>query len=277
MQGESETLDAQQPSQEIAKEDLDKIVRHHMWGAMGIGLIPLPIIDIAGLVAVQLNMLRKLADLYGVPFLKDKTRNILSSLLTSVLPTVAAPSLAASITKVFPILGQAAGVITMPVTAGASTYALGKIFIQHFASGGTFLTFDPEKVKAYYADMFKEGQQVAAEMKTAQAPESTAASASPAEPSEATEAAQAEADDLRTIEGIGPKIAQILHENDIRTFAQLAQTEVSHLREILQQAGSQFRMINPESWPEQAQVAARGDWDALEDLQKDLSGGQYKS
>ncbi|MCP4106117.1 MAG: hypothetical protein GY749_11350 [Desulfobacteraceae bacterium] len=49
----------------------------------------------------------------------------------------------------------------MPVAASASTYALGKIFIQHFASGGTFLTFDPEKVKAYYAEMFEDGKKVA--------------------------------------------------------------------------------------------------------------------
>ena len=71
-----------------------------------------------------------------------------------------------------PVLGQTAGVITMPIVAGATTYAIGKIFVQHFASGGTFLTFDPDKVKAYYTELLQEGQQVASEMKKERAAKS---------------------------------------------------------------------------------------------------------
>jgi len=52
----------------------------------------------------------------------------------------------------------------MPVVSGAFTYAIGKVFIQHFASGETFLTFDPEKVRDYYTEMFEEGKKVAAEI-----------------------------------------------------------------------------------------------------------------
>ena len=53
----------------------------------------------------------------------------------------------------------------MPVLAGAATYAVGKVFIQHFESGGTFLNFNPESVRGYYEAMFKEGQSVAENMK----------------------------------------------------------------------------------------------------------------
>jgi len=53
----------------------------------------------------------------------------------------------------------------MPITAGAVTYAVGKVFHQHFASGGTFLSFDPDKVRDYYAEMLREGKTVAANMK----------------------------------------------------------------------------------------------------------------
>lgn len=73
-----------------------------------------------------------------------------------------------SMTKVIPGVGQTAGVVTMPLLAGATTYAIGKVFNQHFASRGTFLTFDPDKVKTYYAEMLKEGQQVATTMKETQ-------------------------------------------------------------------------------------------------------------
>jgi len=83
-------------------------------------------------------------------------------------------------------------------------------------------------------------------------------------------------DDLKKIEGIGPKISQILNENGILTFAQLAQTEVSKLREILQEAGPRFRMMEPESWPEQAGLAAKGAWEDLAKLQDELDGGKYR-
>ena len=81
-------------------------------------------------------------------------------------------------------------------------------------------------------------------------------------------------DDLRKIEGIGPKISQILNAAGIYTFSQLANANVETLREILENAGSRFRLANPETWAEQAQLAAKGDWDALEALQDSLKGGR---
>ena len=53
----------------------------------------------------------------------------------------------------------------MPILAGATTYAVGKVFTQHFATGGTFLNFDPETVREYYYEMFKEGQDLSANIK----------------------------------------------------------------------------------------------------------------
>ena len=92
----------------------------------------------------------------------------------------------------------------------------------------------------------------------------------------ALSAAAVEPDDLRKIEGIGPKIARILQDHGVHTFAQLAQVQVDHLREILQQAGSRFRIADPTSWPEQARLAAQGDWDALGRLQDELVGGRRR-
>ena len=83
-------------------------------------------------------------------------------------------------------------------------------------------------------------------------------------------------DDLSKIEGIGPKVSQVLNKSGILTFAQLAQTDVNRLRTILQAAGPRFKMISPESWPEQSGLAAKGDWDALKKLQDELDGGKYR-
>ena len=83
---------------------------------------------------------------------------------------------------------------------------------------------------------------------------------------------EATPDDFQRIEGIGPKIAQVLQAAGISTYQQLAATEVSRLERILADAG--LTMADPGTWPEQARLAAAGDWAALEKLQEELSGGR---
>ena len=86
----------------------------------------------------------------------------------------------------------------------------------------------------------------------------------------------AEVDDLKKIEGIGPKISQILQEAGIRTYRDLANTDPEKIREILLQAGSRYKMHDPTTWPEQAALAAEGKWDELKALQEQLKGGRKK-
>lgn len=78
-------------------------------------------------------------------------------------------------------------------------------------------------------------------------------------------------DDLKRVEGIGPKISSLLQAAGITTFAQLAATDVSQVKQILREAGTR---ANPSTWSEQAGLAAAGDWDALEALQAELKGGR---
>jgi predicted flap endonuclease-1-like 5' DNA nuclease len=80
-------------------------------------------------------------------------------------------------------------------------------------------------------------------------------------------------DDLRRIEGIGPKISSLLQAAGIMTFAQLAATDVSRLKEIIAEAGL-TALADPTTWPEQASLAAAGQWDALKTLQEELRGGR---
>jgi len=153
---------AEAATEEISGEELDKLIRHHVYGSMAIGLIPVPLADFAGVTLIQLNLLRVLAKKYNVPFSNGIVKNILSPLVGGIVPAAVAGPLAVSISKFVPAIGVTAGVVSMPIVAGASTYAVGKVFVQHFASGGTFLTFDPEKVRAYYTEMFVEGKKIAA-------------------------------------------------------------------------------------------------------------------
>lgn len=83
-----------------------------------------------------------------------------------------------------------------------------------------------------------------------------------------------EKDDLKIVEGIGPKIELLLNEAGINTWQGLAEASVDHLKEILRQAGDRYRMHDPYTWPEQAKLAARGEWEKLKEYQEFLSGGR---
>ncbi|WP_420642903.1 helix-hairpin-helix domain-containing protein [Candidatus Leptofilum sp.] len=82
-----------------------------------------------------------------------------------------------------------------------------------------------------------------------------------------------EPDDLKKIEGIGPKIEGVLHEAGIFTFVGLAAATVEHLEKIVREDAG-IRVAFPDTWPEQAQLAAAGEWEKLEVLQDDLKGGR---
>jgi uncharacterized protein (DUF697 family) len=71
----------------------------------------------------------------------------------------------ASFLKIVPGLGCVAGAVALPVVAGASTYALGRVFVQHYESGGSLIDLDREKAKAYFAKAYEEGKKVAVKLK----------------------------------------------------------------------------------------------------------------
>ena len=81
-------------------------------------------------------------------------------------------------------------------------------------------------------------------------------------------------DDLKIIEGVGPKIATVLADAGITTFAQLAGTDPEQLDKIVR-GDAGIKAANPASWPEQAAFAASGDWDGLEKMQKRLVAGRH--
>ena len=96
----------------------------------------------------------------------------------------------------------------------------------------------------------------------------------PAAPIAEEAAAPAEKDDLTKVEGIGPKIAEVLNNNGIHTFAALAATEATAIRTMLDEAEGNFKAHVPDTWPQQAQLAADGKWDELKALQDVLDGGK---
>jgi predicted flap endonuclease-1-like 5' DNA nuclease len=84
------------------------------------------------------------------------------------------------------------------------------------------------------------------------------------------------ADDLEVVEGIGPKIAELLHAAGVHRFRQLSQMTPAQIQPILDAAGPHFKLAVPETWPEQAALAANNQWHALKALQDSLSAGLRK-
>jgi uncharacterized protein (DUF697 family) len=166
MSANAATVDQATPveSPDVAKEVTPmQVIKKYTLLSAGAGLIPFPVIDMAVIGGIQFKMLQDLAGVYKIGFPHEKTKAIIGSVAGGILPMTLARGFLGSLIKGIPGLGQAVGGMTVPVFAGASTYAVGRVFEQHFASGGTFLDFDPAKTRAYYAEQFEQGKKVAVE------------------------------------------------------------------------------------------------------------------
>lgn len=165
----------QQQSQEDALTSrmsrLDKahsLIKNYTMGAIAVGLVPAPMIDLVALSAIQLKLVHSAAAIYEVPFQKNMAKSIIGSILgSSIAVTLAMP--VSSFIKFIPILGQSSGSISTALVGSASTYAIGKIFVEHFESGGTFLDFDEEKAKVHFKSLYDEGRAFVASQKSAAA------------------------------------------------------------------------------------------------------------
>lgn len=146
--GSSTTEMTDKRRDELASQLVD---RFSLWSGAA-GLIPVPIVDVAVVGGVQLQMLRRLSEIYGVPFADNMGKSMIASLAGSVIPASTATTTAmgaGSLLKGFPGIGTAIGALTMSVFSAGATYVIGKVFIQHFASGGTLLDFNPPDYREF--------------------------------------------------------------------------------------------------------------------------------
>lgn len=141
------------------------IVNNYTAGSMGTGFIPIPFADQIALMGVQRKMLHDLTKLYDLPFSKDISQSIIRMLLNTLLSSQVIKVLFGNVIKFVPVIGTSLGGVSTSIFNGASTYAIGQVFIQHFESGGTLLDFKPEKIQKDLEEMFKQGTQKAKDLK----------------------------------------------------------------------------------------------------------------
>ena len=197
---------------------------------------------------------------------------------------------------------------------GENVY-MGKDFTLHASIEGT-VTFRRRRKNRLYVNIMPNGSEngngtatvapPAPEKKKAPAPkaEPVKAAAAPAKETEApkakqdapkakTEAPKAKAtksekitlpsgkkikqDDLKMVEGVGPKIEGLLNEGGIQTWEDLANAPTEKVQAILDEAGPRYRMHDPATWSKQAKLAHEGQWEELEALQDRLDGGREVS
>lgn len=140
------------------------LVKRHTWYSGGVGLIPIPYVGTIANMGVQLKMLKSLSDHYGVEFSDDLGKKLIGALLGGLTPNLTAET-ASSLLKSIPMVGGLISMATTPLVNSAATYAVGRVFIQHFESGGNLLNFDPEKMKAYFAEQYDKGKSFVADKK----------------------------------------------------------------------------------------------------------------
>jgi uncharacterized protein (DUF697 family) len=131
---------------ELTPERLDELasqlVKRFALYSSAAGLIPMPGIDFLAVGSVQVQMLRRLSQIYGVPFSANRGKALIASLAGAAIPATSAFG-AASVLKFVPLVGGVVSIFVMPVLSAGATYGIGKAFIEHFKSGGTLLDFNP--------------------------------------------------------------------------------------------------------------------------------------
>ena len=137
----------------------NSIIKNHMIWSMGAGFIPVPIADFFAVGAIQLDMIRQLCKVYEVDFKETEGKAVITALAGSGLSRLGARAV-----KFIPGIGTAIGGITLAVLSGGSTYAIGEVFKTHFETGGTFLDFDPKRLKKFYDEKFEKGKNMARSM-----------------------------------------------------------------------------------------------------------------
>jgi uncharacterized protein (DUF697 family) len=130
------------------EETASKLVdRFAMWSGVA-GLIPLPVVDVLAVGGLQVQLLRRLSQIYGVEFSENRGKAVIAALAGTMIPATSGMG-AASALKAVPILGALASGFVMPVLSAGATFAIGKAFIQHFESGGTLLDFNPPDYREF--------------------------------------------------------------------------------------------------------------------------------
>jgi len=142
------------------EEQVNKIINNHVLYSMGLGIIPIPLLDIAGVTAAQLDMLSQIGSVYGKNFSDISGKAFITSTAGASFAKVGA-----SMLKAIPGIGSLIGGVSMSMMSGASTYAVGQVAERFFRDGLNIEDIDADLAKSIYKEEFEKGKTVAADLK----------------------------------------------------------------------------------------------------------------
>lgn len=140
-------------------ENTDRIILNHVLWATGAGMLPLPLVDLAAVTAIQVDLLNALCSEYDVDFSTTSGKSLVAALTGTTLARVGA-----SMLKALPGVGTLVGGLSMSVMSGASTYAVGRVAARQLEMHGTLFDVDLQWAKTAYNEEFEEGKEVAKNM-----------------------------------------------------------------------------------------------------------------
>lgn len=235
------------------RDRAEAIVRNYAILALGCGLMPTPLLDVAALTLIEVRMLEELAALYELPISRVRAESQVSALIGSLTATTLGfrPLMAgryAFARYMMPVTGILLAAASVSAASASITYAIGRIFINDFESDGpiTKLEVDAKQTKTMVQPA------------PSPAPLPSVAPTSNPAPSPTPMFEVSVPDDIRIVKGIGPKICELLKSKGITTFAELAATPIATLQRILNEAGKGYSHHDPTTWPAQAQLLAAG-------------------
>ena len=159
------TVETVETAPESLHDEGTAIIKRNVAWSAGAGLVPVPLFDFAAVTGVQLKMINELCKLHGRDFSESLARPIMASLIGSLGAGVLAPVLAVTTFKLVPGIGTLMAGTSMAITSGAVTYAVGRLFQDHFEKGGDMTNFNALAKRKAFKDAMEEGKSVAKEAK----------------------------------------------------------------------------------------------------------------
>jgi len=139
--------------------EVDRIITTHTLWAMGAGLLPLPLVDLAAVTAIQVDLLNALCKHHDVEFSTTGGKSLVAALTGTTLARIGA-----SLLKAVPGLGTVLGGVSMSIMSGASTYAVGRVASRQLKKHGTLFDIDVAWARKTYEEEFEEGKRVAKDL-----------------------------------------------------------------------------------------------------------------
>lgn len=128
-------------------EQAAKIISSAVTWSAAAGAVPLPLLDMVALGAVQAKMISDLSQAYGHPVGAEMVKGLVSVLLGTLVPAGVTGALIGSGVKAMPVTGTIVGMASMAAFGAAASYAIGKVFVRHFENGGNLETFSADAIR----------------------------------------------------------------------------------------------------------------------------------